>query len=171
MGRNAESDAAANLLRNQIAAYSALSPRNRVPVDIYEFGCCGIDILADSVESQGGSLWLTQGPYPWPKYNGGSYLSGGQIVYDIAQLKLVDPDAIFVIRSPENTGTVNDPGGIRSTNPAVWDSLKAVVNGRVFEGAQVKSWPWSAGGTISAKETLDRGMDLLYPEVAAFPLP
>lgn len=170
MGRNAEADAAANLLRNQISAYSALSPRTRVPVGIYEFGCCGIEILADSTESQGGSLFLTQGSYPWPAYNGGSYLSGGQIVYDIAQLKAVDPDAIFVIRSDGDTATVNDPGNIRSLNPAVWDSLNAVVNGRVFEGPDVKSWPWAAGGTISAKEVLDRGMDLLYPEVAAFPL-
>lgn len=171
MGLNAEAESAANLLRDQIDDYSALSPRTRVPVGIYEFGCCGIEILADSTESQGGSLFLTQGDYPWPDYNGGSYLSGGQIVYDIAQLKAVDPDAIFVIRSAGDTATVNDPGNIRSLNPTVWDSLNAVINGRVYEGADVKSWPWSTGGTISAKETLDRGMDLLYPEVAAFPLP
>ncbi|MGQ0743473.1 MAG: prepilin-type N-terminal cleavage/methylation domain-containing protein [Acidimicrobiales bacterium] len=171
LGLNADAETANNLLRDQIAAYAALSPKTRVPVNIYNFGCCGIEILLDSTESQGGSLWLTQGSYPWPSYTGSSYLSGGQNTYDIAQLKAVDPDAIFVIRSQTNTTTVNDPGNIRSYNPVVWDSLKAVIDGRVYEGPDVKSWPWSAGGTISAKETLDRGMDLLYPEVAAFPLP
>jgi len=171
LGLNTSAETANNTLRSQISAYSALSPKTRVPVDIYNFGCCGIEILIDSTESQGGSLWLTQGSYPWPAYTGSSYLSGGQNEYDIAQLKAVDPDAIFVIRSQTNTSTVNDPGNIRSYNPTVWDSLKAVINGRVYEGADVKSWPWSVGGTISAKETLDRGMDLLYPEVVAFPLP
>lgn len=170
LGKNAEAEAGANLLRTQISDYAALSPRSRVPIDVYPFFFFGIEILADSTESQGGSLWLTQGQYPWPAYSStSSYYSGGQITFDLARVKQVDPDAIFIIRSNGSTTTANDD--FRPANPAVWDSLRAVINNRVYEGPDVKSWPWATGGTISAKETLDRGMDLLYPEVGAFPLP
>ena len=170
LGLNTEAEAAAQRLRDQIAAYAALSPRTRTPIDVYPFFFFGIEILADSTESQGGSLWLTQGPYPWPAYTStSSYFSGGQITFDLARVAEVDPDAIFIIRSNNSTTTADED--FRPANPAVWDSLKAVRDGRVFEGPDVWSWPWATGGTISAKETLDRAMTLLYPEVAAFPLP
>jgi iron complex transport system substrate-binding protein len=170
LGLNEAAEAGAQLLRDQIDDYADLSPRNRTPIDVYPFFFFGIEILADSTESQGGSLWATQGPYPWPAYtSNSSYHSGGQITFDLARVAEVDPDAIFIIRSNRSTTTANDD--FRPANPAVWDSLAAVRNGRVYEGPDVKSWPWATGGTISAKETLDRGMKLLYPEVGAFPLP
>ena len=160
-GRTDQADEPVGELRAKIAAYADRAPKDVVPVSVYPTPDAP---LIDSSESQVGSLLKATGEYPWPPFSGEfDCFGGGQITYSMEKVLKEDPDVVFVVRGLDSKDTIKDD---LAKNP-VWSKLKAVRNRRVYE---VKSFPWSVGGTRSARLALDAAMTRMYPEEFPEPL-
>ena len=160
-GRTAQADDAVERLERKIRTYADQSPRTVVPLSVYPTDAAP---LIDSTDSQVGSLLGQVGQYPWPAFSGEfDCFGGGQITYSMEKILEVNPDVLFVVRSAGSAEKVEDD----LARSPVWGELKAVKSRRVHE---LNSFPWSVGGTRSARLALDTTMTLMYPETFPKPL-
>lgn len=160
-GKEEDAESAIDQLESRIQAYADASPGDVVPLSLYPTGDAP---LIDSTDSQVGSLLDAVGEYPWPAFSGEfDCFGGGQITYSMEQVLEVDPDVLFVVRSVNSTDTVADD----LANDPIFGELAAVSGGAVHE---VRSFPWSVGGTRSSSLALDIVMTTMYPEEFAEPI-
>lgn len=162
-GRSDAADAAAQRLRDKIAAYSEASPGDVRAMVMWGTG----DLFGIAPEqSLLGSLFREVTAYEWPTPAGVQPVADGRVAYSLEAILENDPEIIFIADLDAAFG--GPPFTEQFQDNPIWNNIGAVQNENLH---MMDTAIWlNARGTRSLGVVLDQAMPLIYPDAIPEPL-